>query len=68
MSKPTPPGALEERRKLFELMDRLAAVDRQAVPQRRLPDDFIAGQWLHGDAATRRRIEEELDRLPRKAN
>jgi hypothetical protein len=67
MSKPTPPGAVDERRKLFELLDRLATVDRRATP-RRLPDDFVAGQWLHGDADTRRKIEEEIERLPKKAN
>jgi hypothetical protein len=66
MSKPNNSGALEERRKLFELLDRLAAVDRQAAP-RRLPNDYIAGQWLHGDADTRRKIEEEIDRLPKKS-
>jgi hypothetical protein len=67
MSRPTSPGVQEERRKLFDLLDRLAAVDRRAAP-RRLPDDFVAGQWLHGDADTRRKIEEEVDRLPRKSN
>jgi|FEC22Drversion2_1045045.scaffolds.fasta_scaffold00387_29 hypothetical protein len=66
MSKPTPPGALEERRKLFELLDRLATVDRHAAG-RRLPDDFIAGQWLHGDADTRGRIEQEIEGLPKKS-
>jgi hypothetical protein len=67
MSKPTSPGAQEERRKLFELLDRLAAVDRRTAPKR-LPDDFIVGQWLHGDADTRRKIEEEAARLPKKSN
>jgi hypothetical protein len=66
MSKPTSPGALEERRKLFELIDRLAAVDQQAAP-RHLPHDYIAGQWLRGDSDTRRKIEEEIDRLPKKS-
>jgi hypothetical protein len=66
MSKLTNPNALEERRKLFEVLDRLAAVDRRVAPKR-LPDDFIAGQWLHGDADTRRKIEEEIDRLPKKS-
>ncbi|TAJ84535.1 hypothetical protein [Reyranella sp.] len=67
MPKPTSPGALEERRKLFELLDRLAAVDRQAAP-RHMPHDGIASQWLRGDADTRRKIEEEVDRLPKKSN
>jgi hypothetical protein len=67
MPKPTSPGALEERRKLFELLDRLAAVDRQAAP-RHMPHDAIASQWLRGDADTRREIEEEVDRLPKKSN
>lgn len=66
MSKPTNPDAQEERRKLFNLLDRLAAVDRRAAP-RRLPHDYIAGQWLHGDSNTRRKIEDEIDRLPKKA-
>lgn len=67
MPKPASPEALEERRKLFALFDRLAAVDRQAAP-RHMPHDAIAQQWLHGDADTRRRIEEEVDRLPRKSH
>ncbi len=67
MPNPTDPGVLEERRKLFELFDRLAAVDRQAAP-RHLPHDAIAQQWLHGDAEARRKIEEEVDRLPKKSN
>ena len=45
MSKPNNSGVLEESRKLFELLDWLAA-------PKRLPNDFIAGQWLHGDADT----------------
>ena len=67
MPKPASPEALEERRKLFELLDRLAAVDRQAAP-RHMPHDAIADQWLHGDADARRRIEQEVDRLPKKSN
>ena len=67
MSKPTTPAALEERRKLFDLLDRLAAVDRPAAPKH-MPHDAIADQWLHADADTRRKIEEEVDRLPKKSN
>ncbi len=67
MSNPTGPGELEERRKLFELLDRLAAVDRQAAP-RHMPHDAIPDQWLHSDAATRRKIEEVIDLLPKKSN
>jgi hypothetical protein len=67
MSKPTNPSALEERRKLFDLLDRLAAVDRQAAPKH-MPHDAIFDQWMHGDADTRRNIEEAVDRLPKKSN
>jgi hypothetical protein len=66
MPKPTSPEAREERRKLFDLLDRLAAVDRQAAPKH-MPHDAIAGQWIHGDAEARRRIEEAIDRMPRKS-
>jgi hypothetical protein len=32
-----------------------------------MPHDAIAEQWMHGDADTRRKIEEEIDRLPKKS-
>jgi hypothetical protein len=67
VSKATSPGALEERRKLFELLDRLAAVERRATPKH-MPHDAIAEQWMYGNADTRRKIEEEIDRLPKKSN
>jgi len=66
MSHPNNSGDLDERRKLLELLARLAAVDRARAP-RCLPD-VIADQWLHGDAGARRKIEDAVDRLPRKSN
>jgi hypothetical protein len=30
--------------------------------------DVIAGQWLHGDADTRQKIEDAIDRMPKKSN
>jgi hypothetical protein len=66
MSNPNNSGDLDERRKLLKLLDRLAAVDRLATPKC-LPD-VIAGQWLHGDADTRRKIEDAIDRMPKKSN
>jgi hypothetical protein len=67
MAKPTNQGALEERRKLFDLLDRLKAVDRPPG-LRSMPHDAIVDQWLHSDADDRRKIEESIDRLPRKSS
>jgi hypothetical protein len=55
MSKPT----LDELRKF---LDRLATVQ----PSRERMPDVIAGQWVHGDPETRRTIEEEIDRMPKR--
>ena len=57
MSNPNNSGDLDERRKL---LDRLAAP--KCMP------DVIAGQWLHGDADTRQKIEDAIDRMPKKSN
>ncbi len=67
MSNPINSGALDERRKLLKLLDRLDAVDRQAAPKH-MPHDSLVDQWLHSDADTRRKIEEAVDRLPKKSN
>jgi hypothetical protein len=53
---------MDERRKLLKLLDRLDAVHRKCMP------DVIVGQWLHGDADARRKIEEAIDRMPKKSN
>ena len=66
MSNPHNSGDLDERRKLLKLLERLAAVDRLAAPK--CMPDVIAGQWLHGDADTRRKIEDAVDRMPKKSN
>jgi hypothetical protein len=66
MSHPSNSGDLDERRKLLELLARLAAVDRARAP-RCLPD-VIVDQWRHGDAGARRKIEEAIERLPMKSN
>lgn len=66
MSNPSNSGALDERRRLFKLLDRLAAVDRQAAPKS-MPGDVIVDQWLHSDADTRQKIEDAIDRLPKKS-
>jgi hypothetical protein len=42
-------------------------VDRLAAPKG-LPGDALVDQWLHGDADTRRKIEEAIDRMPKKSN
>lgn len=53
---------------LRKLLDRLAAVDRAACRGRRPPfmPELITGEWLKGDAYARRKIEEEIDRLPKR--
>ena len=65
MSNPNNSGDLDERRKLLKLLDRLAAVDRLAAPK--CMPDVIVGQW-HGNADARRKIEEAIDRMPKKSN
>ncbi|HLG47020.1 MAG TPA: hypothetical protein VKY24_12330 [Reyranella sp.] len=55
MFKPT----LDELRKF---LDRLATVQ----PSRECMPDVMAGQWGHGDPETRRTIEEEIDRMPKR--
>jgi hypothetical protein len=60
------PANSDERRNLLKLLDRLAAVDRQAAP--RLMGDLVVGQWLHGDADTRQKIEDAVDRAPKKSS
>ena len=64
MSNPNNSGDLNERRKL---LDRLDDVDRQAAPKH-MPHDGIVDQWLHGDPDARRKIEEAIDRMPKKSN
>ena len=66
MSNPSNSGDLDERRKLLELLDGLTAVDRLAAPK--CMPDLLVDQWLHGDAGTRRKIEEAIDRMPKKSN
>ena len=66
MSNPNNSGDLDERRKLLKLLDRLAAVDRLAAP--RCMPDVIVGQWLHGNSDARRKIEEAIDRMPKKSS
>jgi hypothetical protein len=66
MSNPNNSGDLDERRKLFKLLNRLAAVDRLAAPK--CMPDVIVDQWLHGNADARRKIEEAIDRMPKKSN
>jgi len=53
-------GAMDERRKLIVLLDRLDAVQCMA--------DMIVDQWIHGDADARRKIEEAIDRMPKKSH
>jgi hypothetical protein len=59
MANPNNSGDMDERRKL---LDRLDAVHRKCMP------DVIVGQWLRGDADARRKIEEAIDRMPKKSN
>jgi hypothetical protein len=59
MANPNNSGDMDERRKL---LDRLDAVHRKCMPH------VIVGQWLHGDADARRKIEEAIDRMPKKSN
>jgi hypothetical protein len=66
MSNPNNSGDLDERRKLLKLLDRLAAVDRLAAPK--CMPDVIVDQWLHGDPGARRKIEDAIDRMPKKSN
>ena len=67
MANPNNAGDMDERRKLLKLLDRLAAVDRLAAPKH-MPHDGIVDQWLHGDADARQKIEEAIDRMPKKSN
>jgi hypothetical protein len=55
-------GAMDERRKLIALLDRLDAVQPKCMP------DMIVDQWVHGDADARRKIEEAIDRMPKKSH
>ena len=64
MSNPNNSVDLNERRKLLELLDRLAAVDIARAPKF-MPDVAIY-QWRHGDPEARRTVEEEIDRLPKR--
>ena len=57
MSNPNSSGDLDELRRL---LDRLATVDPKCMP------DVIADQWVHGDPGTRQKIEETIDRLPKR--
>jgi hypothetical protein len=62
------PGNSSERKELLKLLDRLAAVDRQAAGHRKFLPDLLVDQWLHGDAGARRKIEEAIDHLPKKSS
>jgi hypothetical protein len=62
MPNPNTSGDMDERRRLIELLGRLASVQ----PSRECVPDLIAGQWLHGDPDTRRKIEQAIDRMPKK--
>jgi hypothetical protein len=55
-------GAMDERRKLIALLDRLDVVQPKCMP------DMIVDQWVHGDADARRKIEEAIDRMPKKSH
>ena len=57
MSNPNISGDLEGLRKL---LDRLADVDPKCIPT------IIADQWSIGDFEARRKIEEAVDRLPKR--
>lgn len=60
MANSNNPGDMDERRKLLNLLDRLDAVHRKCMP------DVIVDQWMHGNADARRKIEDSIDRLPRR--
>ena len=62
MANPNNSGDMDERRRLLNLVDRLDAVDRKFMPE------VILDRWLHGDVDARRKIEEAIDRMPRKSN
>lgn len=62
MADPKNSGDGDERRKLIEVLDRLAAVQ----PGKGCTPDVLAGQWLYGDPDARRKIEETIDRLPKR--
>ena len=53
-------NADDERRKLVALLDRLDAVHPTAG------FDALIYQWLHGDSDVRRKIEDSIDRLPKR--
>jgi hypothetical protein len=57
MSNPNNSGDLDELRKL---LDRLADVDPKCMP------DVIAEKWAVADPGARRKIEEAIDRLPKR--
>ena len=58
MANPNNSGDMDERRKL---LDRPDFVHPECMP------DVIAGQWLHGDADARRKIEGAISRMPKKS-
>jgi hypothetical protein len=60
MANSNNPGDMDERRKLLNLLDRLDAVHRKCMP------DVIVDQWKHGNSDARRKIEDSIDRLPRR--
>jgi hypothetical protein len=60
MASPVPSGERDERRRLIDLLDRLDGVDRKCMP------DVIVDRWMHGDADARAKIEQAVDRMPRK--
>jgi hypothetical protein len=62
MANPDNSRAMDERRSLLRLLDRLDDVQ----PGRHCIPDAIVDRWVHSDADTRRRIEDSIDGLPRR--
>jgi hypothetical protein len=54
------PNRSYSRDELLKLLDRLDTVHPKCMPS------VIAERWAVSDAAARRKIEEEIDRLPRR--
>jgi hypothetical protein len=62
MANPDNSRDMDERRRLLKLLDRLDDVDLKCMP------DVIVSRWFVADADARRKIEEAVERMPKRSN